>query len=381
MKKHIITIIIILTVVANIKAQTAKFDSLVSQGIRHIYNVEFEEAENSFRRVIADFPDHPAGKFFLTMIDWWRIMLDLDNESYDDMFFEKLEDVIFQCDQILEREPNNIDAWFFKGGAIGFRGRLRATRESWIKAADDGRIALPIVEKAGSLDPNNIDVQLGYGIYNYYAQVIPDKYPFVKPLMIFFPKGNKIKGIQELTNVAHNGKFAKYESRYFLMTLFYQFENNSHEAEKYANMLYSEFPKNPIFHRYLGRLSLRQGRLTDAYNIFTQVLERCDEDYFGYGKSARREANYYLGYYYFHAARDVEKAEERFKLSESLSKEIDRKEESGFYINSLLYLGNIYDLKGDRSRALNYYKSVESLRDYSGSKSKAKKYIAAPFSG
>ena len=75
----------------------------------------------------------------------------------------------------------------FKGGAIGFRGRLRATRDSWIKAADDGREALPIVEQASKLDSNNTDVELGFGIYNYYAAVIPDEYPMIKPLMIFFP--------------------------------------------------------------------------------------------------------------------------------------------------------------------------------------------------
>ena len=62
-----------------------------------------------------------------------------------------------------------------------------------LKAADDGREALPIVEEAASLDPNNMDVQLGFGIYNYYAAVIPNENPLIKPLMIFFPDGDKDK--------------------------------------------------------------------------------------------------------------------------------------------------------------------------------------------
>ncbi|MCK7516648.1 MAG: hypothetical protein MZV64_02440 [Ignavibacteriales bacterium] len=94
----------------------------------------------------------------------------------------------------------DVDALFFKGGSIGFRGRLRAFRESWLKAADDGREALPIVEQASILDPGNLDVQLGFGIYNYYADVIPNQYPLLKPhMMIFFPDGNREKGIEQLS--------------------------------------------------------------------------------------------------------------------------------------------------------------------------------------
>ncbi len=160
MKKLFILLFIL--EVNSVFANTPNFDSTVISGIHQIYNIKFQKAEVTFRSLIADYPDHPAGRFFLAMIDWWKILLDPDNESYDDIFFQKLEDVIYQCDRILKKNPDNIDALFFKGGAIGFRGRLRAFRESWLKAADDGREALPIVEKAASLDPKNVDVQLGF---------------------------------------------------------------------------------------------------------------------------------------------------------------------------------------------------------------------------
>ncbi len=143
--KKIILFIFLLT---NLFAQQSDFESRVELGIKQIYNIKFEDAEKTFRSLIADYPDHPAGRFFLAMIDWWKILLDVENESHDEIFFQKLEDVIFQCDKILEKDPDNVEALFFKGGSIGFRGRLRSLRESWLKAADDGREALPIVEKS-----------------------------------------------------------------------------------------------------------------------------------------------------------------------------------------------------------------------------------------
>ena len=179
---------LLLIIVTNLSAQNSDFDSRVNEGIKQIYNIKFTEAEKTFRSVIADYPEHPAGRFFIAMIDWWKILLDPDNESYDEIFFQKLEDVIYQCDQLLDKNPKDVDALFFKGGSIGFRGRLRAFRESWLKAADDGREALPIVEEAASLDPNNMDVQLGFGIYNYYAAVIPNENPLNKAINDFLSR-------------------------------------------------------------------------------------------------------------------------------------------------------------------------------------------------
>ena len=346
-------------------AQNADFDSRVDEGIKQIYNIKFAEAETTFRALIADYPEKPAGRFFLAMIDWWKILLDIDNESYDDIFFQKLEDVIYQCDQVLDKNPNDVDALFFKGGSIGFRGRLRAVRESWLKAADDGREALPIVEQASSLDPDNMDVQLGFGIYNYYADVIPDEFPLIKPLMIFFPNGDKEKGIQQLKNTAFNGKFAKYEARYFLMTLYYRYENNPMVADDYAKLLSDDFPDNPVFERWRGRIAIKRGHSVIADSIFKDVLNKADKNYSGYTTPASiREASYYLGYNLKNNGQ-LESAKDYFQKCISESKKIDKEgEESGFQINSMLYLAQIAETFKRTDEAINLYGRLLEMKDY-----------------
>ncbi len=359
--------------------QGVKFDSLVQKGIHEIYGMKFDEADRTFKNLMADYPNHPAGRFFLAMIDWQRILVDLDNEEYDDIFFAKLEDVIFQCDQILDKDENNFDAWFFKGGSIGFRGRLRAIRESWLKAADDGRTAMPIVNQAYQIDSSNADIALGFGIYNYYAAVVPDKYPFVKPVMIFFPKGDRVKGLEQLKRVAEGGKYAKYESRYFLLTLNYQFENNYYEAERWAKILLNDFPDNPVFQRYLGRINVKLGRLDIAKNIFGDIYLKCQSGYEGYNKTAEREAVYYTGLYYKNMQSDLDSAAIWFKKCEEISRAIDKKKESGFLVNSVLYLGMIADKKNSREEALKYYEEVLDMEDFGSAHKNAEKYKETPF--
>jgi tetratricopeptide (TPR) repeat protein len=359
--------------------QKSSFDSLAQKGIKEIYNIKFHDAEVTFRKLIADYPDHPAGRFFLAMIDWWKILLDVDNESHDELFFEKLEDVIYQCDQILEKDPKNIDALFFKGGSIGFRGRLRAYRESWIKAADDGREALPIVERASQLQPGNVDVQLGFGIYNYYASVIPDQYPLLKPLMIFFPSGDKTKGIEQLTNTAMNGKYAKYEARYFLTTLYYNYENNPYKAAEFAEMLYKDFPDNPVFQRWWGRIAAKRGDYAAAAEIFGNILYKGKNNYPGYSaKNVVREAAYYVGLQHKND-HQLDSAITFFSRCVELSKQIDKKEESGFRINATLYLGMLNDMLGSRDKAKDYYEQLLDMRLYGRSHELAEKYLTEPY--
>ncbi|MCJ7553763.1 MAG: hypothetical protein MUO34_07750 [Ignavibacteriaceae bacterium] len=357
-------------------AQNSDFDSRVNTGIKQIYNIKFDDAEKTFRNLIADYPDHPSGRFFLAMIDWWKILLDLDNEEHDDIFFQKLEDVIYQCDELLKEDKSNVDALFFKGGAIGFRGRLRALRESWLKAADDGREALPIVEHAANLDPDNLDVQLGFGIYNYYADVIPSEFPLIKPLMIFFPSGDKQKGIEQLRSTALNGNYAKYEAQYFLMTLYYRYEKNMLAADEFAKMLLNEFPDNPVFQRWRGRIAVRRGDWSLADSLFKNVIVKSEKNYVGYNlPTSIREAAYYVGY----NARDyglLDSAKTLFEKCYELSKQIDKKEESGFQVNSVVYLAMIEEQQGRKESAIELYEKVLKMRDYGNSHSIAKSSIS-----
>ncbi|MFA6233235.1 MAG: hypothetical protein WC824_03465, partial [Bacteroidota bacterium] len=142
-------------------------DALISDGIRDTYNMKFESADAAFHKVVKAYPDHPAGHFFLAMVEWWRVLIDIDNESRDDHFYDMLDEVIDMCDERLDKNERDIAGLFFKGGSIGFKGRLLANRKSWVKAATTGKEALPVVMDAAELAPDNADLAFGTGIYDY----------------------------------------------------------------------------------------------------------------------------------------------------------------------------------------------------------------------
>ncbi len=376
MKKLIFFVIILqISFAYSLIAQSNYFDSLVTAGINQIYGIEFSKAEKTFNKLKADFPKHPAGKFFPAMIYWWKILLDTSNEQYDDIFYEKIEEVVDYCDKLLDKNPDDIDALFFKGGAIGFRGRLRVIRESWLPAASDGRDALPIVEEAAKLDPKNVDVQLGFGIYNYYVSVIPDRYPIVKPLLLFFPEGDKQLGIKQLKDAAEHGKYARVEATYFLMSLYSNYEKDNETAQFYSDKLVDAFPNNPIFERWRGRIAVKRSNWTEADSIFRSVLNKAEKNLPGYTTiKVKREAVYYIAYQYKNNGK-YDESLKYFKQCVDYSKKIDEDEESGFLVNSTLYIGTLYETLEKYKEAEKYYNDVLDMTEYANSHTLAELYL------
>ena len=349
-------------------------DQRVMRGIDKLYNYEFDRADSDFTEVIRQRPDHPAGYFFRAMVQWERIISNFDDESQDDKLYQMLDGVIEMCEKRLDEHPNDVTAMFFNGGAVGFRGRLRANRGKWLGAANDGIVALPLVRKAYELEPNNYDVLLGIGIYNYYASVVPENYPFVKPAMIFFPICYRKKGLEQLRQASQNAKYAKVEAMYFLMQNYFVYEKDYASALELARKLHTKYPNNSMFHRYVGRCLVSTGYLGEAKDIFVDIEKRCSKKQLGYDTYDAREAYYYLGKFDFMAGR-FDAALKSLYRSDELSRKLDKDEPSGFMSLGNLLIGMIYDAQGKRQDAMQQYKKVLAMKEYEDSHKESKKYL------
>jgi tetratricopeptide (TPR) repeat protein len=357
---------------------TITADRYVQEGIQQVYNFELDAALESFERVVELHPRHPGGYFFVAMVDWMQILVEIEDESRDEEFFAKLERVIYLSDELLKQNSNNVGALFFKGGAIGFRGRLRSHRGSWMRAANDGRRALPIVRRAERLAPENADVLLGMGIYNYYAEVVPEMFPWVRPFMLFFPSGDREAGIEQLRRASMDARYAGVEASYFLMQILYFNEKRYREGYEIAANLHERFPNNPLFHRYYGRFSVSLGRWNEAYTVFSEVIERYHNNQRGYYLPAVREANYYVAQYLFNNNR-LEEALRHYTSVLEYSDMMEGDQQMGFVVLSRLRRGMIYDLLDQREAAVAEYQKVQTLNDYQGSRALAERYLENPY--
>ena len=365
--------------VARLHAQSdSAFDAVARRGIDEVYNLEFERADSTFDTLKQINPRHPAGLFFHSMVEWWRIMIDIDNDAHDKEFFDGLDRVIALCDSILDKNPNDVTALFFKGGAIGFKGRLKFHRDDYFAAANAGRKALPLIQQVAELAPDNSDVLLGTGMYNYYADVIPEEYPFAKPLLLFIPPGDKKKGLQELTQAAEKGKFASVEATYFLLQTYYFYEKDYPKALDLATELTGKYPNNMLFQKYLGRCYVVLGDWSHVHEVFSDIVARTKRNQRGYNASAEREAEYYLGMCAM-VRRDYDEALKQFYRCDETSRGLDKQGASGFMVMANLKVGMMYDLQGKRELAIQQYRKVLGMKEYVDSYAQAEQYLKKPF--
>jgi tetratricopeptide (TPR) repeat protein len=381
MNRLLIVVAAVLALVSPAHSQwikDAKVEATIQRGIHATYDMKFSKAQKEFKSVIRSHPRHPAGHFLMAMVDWWKILIDRENESKDAAFLKNLDKVIDLCDDILDKNEKDVSALFFKGGSLGFQGRLHALRKSWVQTAKAGKNALPVVYEAEKLAPGNADIRLGTGIYNYYASILPERYSALKPLMIFLPKGNKGRGIKYLKKAAEKGLYAKYEAQYFLLQTYYGFERKPSVALKYAKSLRKEFPANPVFHRYTGRCYVQLGNWRKAIPVFDEILARNKQKKTGYTKYMEREALYYKGYN-AQLHNNHGEAIKYFVKCDRVSRSIDKSKPSGFMIMANLRLGMAHDALKQHKYAKKQYKKVLAMDEYSNSHSLARKYQKSPY--
>jgi hypothetical protein len=352
------------------------FDPRLQHGIDLIYNLHYDEAEAFFQNIIQADPDNPLGYFFRAMVWWWRVLVDLEDTSHDQTFYQRLEECIAVCDRRLKEDPEDFDAILFKGGAIGFRGRLRGDRDQYLRAANDGRRCLPLLAKSRKLEPTNKDILFGQGIYNYFAQVIPQRHPVVRPAMWFLPDGDRELGIRQLEQVATQGLYARAEAAYFLAQIYRIFENDDARALPYLEELYRRYPRNALFHRYLARTLAAAGDGQRSALLYAQVASYADEGRTGYHDRAQLEALYYQGKRSFYL-NDIAAAETFLLQADKLGQSIES--DRGYTALANLLLGMCYDLRGERDQALERYAHVRQLPDAKGSRDLAKKYQKTPY--
>lgn len=356
----------------------ADAEVLIRKGTNHIYNTEFDSASACFNKVITMYPEHPVGYFLDAMVDWWRMQIDKRNQSYHESFLYKVDRELQVCDKMLEKNEFDIVGLFFKGGALGYRGRYYATNQSWLKAANDAREAFDILIRCSQMAPGNHDIMLGTGIYNYFAAALPEKYSALKAVMVFLPDGDKKLGLLQLEAAAKKAKFAAVEAKVVLQQVYSRdFEKNSTEYLRISQELYSQYPKNSFFHRKYATALVSVGSLDSAEVHWRRILDGYRTKAFGYDAYAAREALYYIGYFLFGKGKYDEALPYFYKCDEAC-RLLDQ-DPSGYISFLNLYVGKIYDIQGKRDMAIAQYNKIIGWNYNTDCVNEAKQYLQTAY--
>jgi len=331
----------------------------VNQAMNNLYNFKFEQAEREFNYLKHKYGWHPLPYFLLGLSEWWKIMPDMQNERYDEKFIAYMDTVIMISERLHEIPKHEVEASFFLAAAYGFQGRLYSSeeRKNWRKAAVAGKNALKYMQEVRDKKYLSIELLFGDGLYNYFSVWVPENYVLLRPVMAFFPKGDKELGLKQLREVSYNACYTRTEAQVFLMRILNNYEDDNRRAMQIAEYLHQTYPDNPYFHRYYARMLYYAGRLRETQPVAEQIMDRIDRGMFGYEATSGRYAAFFLGQI-FEKKREYDKASYYYERAIEFAREIEA-DDSGYYHYSLLSLGDIAQINGDEDKAKEYYKLVK----------------------
>lgn len=331
-----------------------------AQALDDLYNFNFDKAEEDFRSLKEKYRWHPLPYFLMGLIEWWKIMPNIANKAYDDRFLAYMDSTIAIAENLYDNQPHyKVEAAFFLSAAYGFKGRLYSEeeRKNWRKAAVVGKQALNYLEISKGFHVLSPELLFGDALYNYFSVWVPENYPSLKPIMWFFDKGDKELGLKQLKEVSYNAFYTRVEAMVWLMRIQNSYEDNKQEAARLSAYLFETYPNNPFFHRYYARMLYGGGRFKEAEPVCKTIIARIDSGYTGYEETSGRYAAFFLGQIN-EARKNLIEAKKFYLLSKVYSERVGATE-TGYYLYSLISLGEIAQKQGDIKEARMYFKLVK----------------------
>lgn len=340
-----------------------------TQALNDLYNFKFAQAEVTFNSLKTGYGWHPLPYFLIGLSEWWKIMPNTKDTSHDEKFLAYMDTTIRIADRLHDEFPAyRAEAAFFLAAAYGFEGRLYSDeeRKNWRKAASVGKDALDYLEESKAAQDLSPELLFGDALYNYFSVWVPENYPALKPILWFFPKGDKALGLKQLKEVSYNAFYTRTEAMVWLMRILNSYENDQFQALQISKYLNEEYPDNPYFHRYYARMLYSLGRYNEAEPVCKEILHRIDSGMVGYEGTSGRYAAFFLGQIN-ESRKKYDDAKIHYLKCVKFAEEIDATE-TGYYLFSLIALGEIADREGNKAEAKKYFKKV---KDKAGRKDEA----------
>ncbi len=365
----------------------------LSSGLDHFYNLEYDQAIADFEREIAANTDVASNYNHLAMAVLYREMLRCGaleselvsgtnpflrrarmNPTREDQreFDEAIQRSMDLSQTRLNSNPNDVRALYSLGVAYGLRANYSfLVRKAWMDSLRDATYARKLHNRVTELEPSMVDARLVQGAHDYVVGSLPWHVRILGFLVGF--KGDKRDGIRTLEDVAVRAKANRVDAEVLLCAI-YRRERLPQKAVPLLERLISRFPRNYVLRFELAQMYGDLGDERHALAAVQQVEDLRRSGQPGYASLPAEKIYYARGtiqFWYW----DLDQALVNLKRVAAHSQELDLN--TGTF--TWLRLGQIYDLKRQRSLAVSAYQQAVRLSPDSDAAKLSRQYISAPY--
>ncbi len=338
-----------------------------------LYNLKYPSARDHLTDWRSEHPKNPIWKFWDAMELWWRILPDLVDESLDHALFEQLDASVDAAERVLKKDPDHRDALLVKALGRGLLARQYANRERWFKSINQARHAISSLSALDQFENEIPDLLLGEGLMKYYTAYLPEAYPLTKTVIWMLPDGDKQEGLSLMKRAAEQSIYVRPEALYFLGKIYMNHENRYGQALPYFKKLFEQYPRNPYYATQYVRVLARSYRKNKALRMVDRLLSREQNPY---RNVLKEELMSWKGRMLYEQD-SLDQAQQALLSSYEIAQKanLPKGKNRPFHVMSAYYLGQVHEAKGDRQKALYYYRSIKDAEYGSHYQNEAKKRI------
>jgi hypothetical protein len=254
-------------------ATTMAQPGLLDAGYRHMYNLSFDQAHQTFRAYQQQRPEDPMGPvseaaaYLFAEFDRLKILESeffTNDEAFkaakrltpDPAVKQRFESALNRAEQLtkaaLGRNANDKNALFANILRLGLRADYLALIEKrYLTSLTEMKNSRGVAEQLVAGDPNYYDAYLAIGVENYMLSLKPAPLRWV--LRLGGAQTDKDLGIQKLRLTAEKGRYLQPFARLLLAVAALR-DKNRDQARQLLQGLAREFPQNKLYAQELARL-------------------------------------------------------------------------------------------------------------------------------
>jgi tetratricopeptide (TPR) repeat protein len=272
----------------------------------------------------------------------------------------------------LKTNPKDVESLYALSVCYGLQANYEfLVEKAWKSALRNATSSRKFSDRVIELDPEFVDAYLVQGLHNYVVGSLPLYARFVG--FVAGVHGDRQKGIREIQRVADGGVLNKYDARVLLAAIFRR-ERRSADALPLLNDLSETFPRNYLFRLEQVQMYSDAGNKVAALNVLNQVESLRASGAPGYRDLLDTKIKYLRGNVLFWYG-DLDPALTNMQQVTRNADELDL----NTAVLAWLRLGQIYDLRGDHSRAMTAYRTTVKTAPDSAIAAEAELYMSSPY--
>jgi len=352
-----------------VRAQAAEARS---RGLDLLFNLDYAEALAKFNQAIALDPADPVAHRFAASVIWMRILFEWGAILVDDYLGEAQSKVqrpappagadkdfrshisrsIELAELQLKARPKDPDAHYQVGAGYGFQASYVATVEGRVLGSiGSARRAYKEHERVLELDSTRKDAGLVVGTYQYSIAMLS----MPSRVFAYFAGfgADRQRGLRLLEEAAAYPSDAQTDARFILIVV-YSRERKYDQALRTIQELRKRYPRNRLLWLETGTTAMRAGRLSEAQSAFERGLAMlaADKRPRAFGEEARWHWSY-GSVLVSQRKTDLADRELRIALAAAGPDWVRGR--------THMEMGKIADLSGNRTRAVDAYRTAVRL--------------------